>query len=167
MRERAKRLTVKEALITLFCIASVMGMAFSVGRIQEDKAKADSIDEVNTVIDNFQTAYCAKNIDDLRPLFFAESVVAYDFAQGTVQGVFGLEEWLEGTKDDVFDVNTRISDSLTHRDIQVFANIAYVVCNYEYIDDEDHHVGVDIFTLMKMHDHWRILSLQWTGERAN
>ena len=129
----------------------------------ERKSPADDIEAINTVIDRFQEAYSNERQNDLRQLFFAESVIAYDQEEGMIQGVAGLEDWLHATQEQVFDVNTGVSDTLSDREIQVYGNIAYVVCSYVYRDDLKRHEGTDIFTLMKMRDRWRILSLQWTG----
>jgi len=127
------------------------------------KNTADDIDAINTVIDRFQEAYSNERQNDLRQLFFAESVIAYDQSDGRIQGIANLEDWLQSTQEQVFDLNTGVSDTLSDREIQVYGNIAYVVCSYVYRDDTKRHEGTDIFTLMKMRDRWRILSLQWTG----
>ena len=129
-------------------------------------APADDIDEINEVLDNFEDAYSNEQLNDLRLLFFAEAVIAMDGEQGTRQYVYGLEDWLAGTQEQTFALNEYISDSLTDREINVYRNIAYVVCDYTFIDDDEIGQGVDIFTLVKMRDRWRIVSLQFTGDEA-
>jgi len=131
-----------------------------------DRALADDTEDVNEVIDNFEIAYSNERLDDLRQLFFAEAVIAIDTSAGDIQRVYGLENWLSNTQEYTFARNEFISDELTNREIQVFRNIAYVVCDYRYEDDNNVGIGVDVFTMMKMRDRWRILSLQFTGDEG-
>ena len=131
-----------------------------------EKSSADEIEEVDQLIDDFQTAYSNQEVSTLRTLFFGDAVIAYDFENGERQRVHSLEDWLSGTQENVFDVNESISDNLTNREIEVFRNIAYVVCDYRYEDDDEIGIGVDIFTAMKMRGTWKILSLQFTGDEV-
>ncbi len=152
-------------VIPLLLVLAYVG--FASPATDSDKAQADDIEEVNAVLDAFEDAYSNEQLNDLRQLFFAEAVIAFDVAGGDNQRVYNLENWLESTQEYTFDTNDYISDQLTNREVQVFRNIAYVVCDYRYEDENNLGLGVDIFTLMKMRNRWRILSLQFTGEQGS
>lgn len=141
----------------------LLGAVFFTGT-NIDNSPADDIEELDTLIDNFQEAYSSKNLTGLRGLFFADAVVAYDFDHGETQRVHSLEDWLQGTQESVFEVNDYISDVLTNREIEVFRNIGYAICDYRYVDDDEIGTGIDIFTFMKKRGTWKILSLQFTGD---
>jgi len=150
--------------IPLFLFA---GMVFLMAPGTDDlNTTDDEIDELNTLLDEFEDAYSNERQNDLRNLFFADAVIAYDFDGGDTQRIHCLEDWLQGTQEHTFDTNESISDELDNREIVVFRNIAYAVCDYTYRDDTKTGVGVDIFTFMKMRDRWRIISLQFTGDEV-
>jgi len=129
-----------------------------------DPTPADDIDDINEVLDNFEDSYSNERLNELRMLFFSEAVIAMDGEAGTSQHVIGLEDWLSATQENTFSMNEYISDTLSDREITVYRNIAYAVCNYTYIDDSEIGRGVDIFTFMKMRNRWRIVSLVFTGD---
>jgi ketosteroid isomerase-like protein len=152
--------------IALPVLATVLMIFFCDFCPKNEPSPADEIDEVSAVIDDFQTAYSNKQQNDLRNLFYAEAVIAYDFEEGQTQRIFKLEDWLQGTQEVTFNMNEHISDQLTNRDISVFRNIAYAVCDYTYTDDNEIGRGVDVLTLMKMRNRWRIVSLVFTGDQV-
>jgi hypothetical protein len=154
----------REYLWILVPVIALIAVSIGFDRTNPMPVSADDLADVNTLIDDFQSAYSNEQTEALRQLFFAEAVVAYDYDSGESQRVHTLSDWIEGTQDNVFQMNTSISDTLSNREIQVFRNIAYVVCDYTYIDDDEIGRGVDIFTCMKMRGTWRILSLQFTGD---
>ena len=160
---KSRRLTLRDLIWAAIAVASILAIVLFLD-VRHEKHVADDTADVSAVIDRFQEAYSSKRINDVRNLFYAEAVVAVDFDQGHTQHVASLEEWLQGTQEETFNTNTLVSDTLSDRDIVVLRNIAYVVCNYTYIDDTSRQQGVDVITLMKLHDRWRILSLQWTGD---
>ena len=130
----------------------------------DNRTPADDIDEINEVMDNFEDYYSNERLNELRLLFHSEAVIAMDGEEGTSQHVIGLEDWLTATQENTFAMNERISDTLSDREITVYRNIAYAICNYTYIDDEEIGRGVDIFTFVKMRNRWRIVSLVFTGD---
>jgi ketosteroid isomerase-like protein len=134
--------------------------------VRSHASPSTDIDDVSAVLDEFQDAYSNKRTHDLRELFYSEGVVAFDLDEGERQMVIGLDEWLQSTDEQIFQLNRHISDSLTDREVVVMRNIAYVVCSYTYIDDTHRAQGFDVFTLVKTHDKWRIVSLQWTGDKV-
>lgn len=134
---------------------------------QSVKSQANDIEEIDALLDEFEEVYSGKRTYDLRLLFFSDAVIAVDLEEGERQTIYDLNEWLEKTDEEIFQFNEFISDSLTNREIVVLRNIAYATCNYTYIDETHRSQGIDIFTFMKMHDRWRIVSLQWTGDRVD
>jgi len=152
-----------EKILSVITVVSLMAVIFSFSSTNRN-SNADEIEEINTVIDNFQTAYTSQSTTDLRRLFYANSVIAWDSKGGERQAVYSLEQWLQGTQEDVFDSNQWLSDELTDRDITVMRNIAYCVCEYTYRDEDGTQRGFDVFTFLRMRGTWKILSLQWTGD---
>jgi len=163
---KARVLTAREIIWVAVPIVALALAIFAWGTPVEEPSVANDLDDINAVIDSFEDAYSNEQLNDLRNLFFAEAVIAYDCEEGRTQRVHELEDWLAGTQEVTFDLNEFISDTLSNREITVFRNIAYVVCDYEYLDDNEVGIGIDIFTLMKMRNRWRILSLQFTGDQA-
>jgi len=141
-------------------IVIILGVDYGI-----DKSRSSEFIEIEDVIDKFQEAYSGKQVNDIRQLFYADAVIAYDSGHGEKQNVFSLEEWLQGTEDEVFAKNDYISDVLSNREVVVLRNIAYATCDYTYKDDDGTQKGVDVITFLKMRDRWRILSLQWTGDK--
>jgi len=150
----------------LWVLVPVLSLVLVLGILNRRAAPspADDIEELNALLDEFEYNYSNERLNDLRLLFCSNAVIATDFSQGTIQRVYGLEDWLRGTQEGAFDANEHISDVLSDREIQVYRNIAYAVCDYTYIDDREIGRGVDIFTFIKIRDRWRIVSLQYTGE---
>lgn len=136
----------------------------SFGALTVDTSTADDIDEIDALIDDFQEAYSNKEIAALRNLFCNDAVVATDFQNGETQRVHSIEDWLQGTRDNTFENNDNISDTLSNRQIEVYRNIAYAVCDYRYVSDTEIGIGIDIFTFLKMRGDWKIISLQYTGD---
>ncbi len=148
--------------ISLLIMAAVVGL---VGN-QQVLSRADDIEEINELIDDFQEAYSNKQVSELRPLFLSNAVIACDGSEGTRQRSFTVDDWLQMTQENVFDENDYISDVLSNREIEVYRNIAYAVCDYNYNNDNINGRGVDILTFIRMRDRWRIVSLQWTGDEV-
>ena len=124
----------------------------------------DDIDAVNAVIDDFQTAYSAKNIGDVQKLFHYNAVVGIDFANHTSQKIMIVSDWAKETRD-TFKGKLYISDKLTNRKIDIYRDsMATVVCDYDYRDPSTHQAGIDIFTLMKIKGKWKIISLIFSGD---
>lgn len=158
-----KKISIKDLSLALL----VLGIfAFLIGGINFsiEKSRANELDELNELMDNFEAAYSGERLNDVRQLFHSEAVIAHDSTNGERQSVYSLEDWLQGTQEDVFGMNEYISDVLSNREIVVFRNIAYATCDYTYRDDDGTQRGIDIFTFLKMRDRWRIISLQWTGD---
>jgi len=125
---------------------------------------ADASDAVNKVIDDFQDAYSSRNIVGVQTLFHPKAVVAIDFANNAEQRVMMVSEWAIATKE-VFKEHLTISDKLTNREINVYrGGIATVVCDYDYRDPASHQTGNDVFTLIKIHGKWKIVSLVFSGD---
>jgi len=161
---RYRNLSLRDAGWVLVCVAALValiGITLGAGR-----AKADDAEDVSALIDQFQDAYSNERLTELRQLFVAEAVVATDGSQGTRQSVCSIDEWLENTKEYVFDENEHLSDVLSNREIHVFRNMAYAVCDYVYTSDTEIGRGVDVLTFLKIRDHWRIVSLQFTGDET-
>jgi hypothetical protein len=155
--------SVRDLLWLLVPVLS-LALVLSLVSVGADPSPADEIEELNALLDEFEYNYSNERLNDLRLLFCSNAVIATDFSQGTVQRVYSLEDWLRGTQEGAFDSNEHISDVLSDREIEVYRNLAYAVCDYTYIDDTQIGRGVDIFTFIKMRDRWRIVSLQYTGE---
>ena len=160
-----KTIPVNDRFWALVIIAALAILVFSINYTGQ-KRKADDIKDVDKLIDSFQTAYSNKQANELRNLFHSGGVVAYDGDQGKSQRVFGVEDWIQGTDKNVFQIHKEISDRLTDRQIVVLRNIAYAVCNYTYTDETKTGKGTDVLTFIKIHDTWKILSLQWTGDES-
>lgn len=150
---------------TFLPLLLLTGLVVFIGAdLGNNPSPADDIEEINDLLDDFEEAYSNEHLNDLRLLFFSDAVIAMDGEEGTRQTICSLEEWLTATQEDTFAMNEYISDTLSDREITVYRNIAYAVCNYTYIDDTNIGRGVDVFTFMKMRDRWRIVSLQFTGD---
>ncbi len=156
LRNAAKAVTAVLVLCTIFFMPGP----------QSVKSQTNDIEEIDALLDEFEEVYSGKRTNDLRLLFFSDAVIAVDLEEGESQTIYELNEWLEKTDENIFQLNDFISDSLTNREIVVLRNIAYATCNYTYIDETHRSQGIDIFTFMKMHDRWRIVSLQWTGDQV-
>ncbi len=152
-------------ILAPFILISVVILVANAGNAPAP-TPADDVEDLNQLLDDFEEAYSNEQLYELRQLFYAEAVVAYDFQEGTRQRVHAIDEWLRLTQENTFDVHENISDELTDREIQVYRNIAYAVCDYTYRDETKVGRGVDIFTFLKMRDRWKILSLQFTGEEV-
>lgn len=146
------------------CLA-VSGIVAARSELKGDDSSSD-VQLINKVIDDFQEAYSNKQADKLRTLFCSEAVIGYDQNEGREQGVISIDEWIQYTKENTFRLHEKISDRLTNREITVFRNIAYAVCDYTYTDYKVTYKGIDVITFMKIKNRWRIVSLQWTGEQV-
>ncbi len=153
---------------TAIAAAIVLSLLMLVAAIDSARipSPANDLDELNALLDEFEDAYSGKRVNDLRQLFFADAVIAYDLDEGQTTEVRSLEAFLQSTSEHVFQLNENISDTLTDREIVVYRNIAYAICDYSYVSDNKTARGIDIFTFFKQRDRWRILSLQWTGDEA-
>ena len=149
-------------LIASLLIVPVLVLTFC--GLNEVSRAADNSDAVNKVIDEFQTAYSAKNVVGVQSLFHPKGVVAIDFSSNTEQSVMTVGEWATATKE-IFNKQTTISDKLTNREINVYrGGMATVVCDYDYNDMASHQAGKDVFTLIRIHGKWRIVSLVFSGD---
>jgi len=158
-----KIFTIKGIALGIAIIA-LTALMLTISGSRSEASAHDDIDRINALLDEFEDTYSNKRVNDVRQLFYANSVIAIDLDGGQNQRVVGLEDWLQATEQTIFKLNENISDRLTNREIVVLRNIAYVVCNYTYIDDTHKAQGMDVFTLLKTRDRWRIVSLQWTGD---
>lgn len=160
---KISRLSFRNKLLLSLPILAVI--AFLIIAFLPSKTSAtDEIDELNSLIDKFQEAYSGKDGVTLRTLFFSNAVIAYDFDDGETQRVHSVSDWISGTEESTFADNEFLSDTLTNRQIEVYRNIAYAVCDYRYVSDTEIGVGNDIFTFLKMRGTWKIISLQYTGD---
>ena len=151
-------------IIPLFAVLAALLVTATTTRSAPVSVTDDEIDAVNRVIDDFQTAYCAKKTTDIQNLFHYKAVVGIDFHENSEQEIYTLVEWIDATRD-VFKGKPWVSDKLTNREIEVFENsMATVVCDYDYRDPGNHQSGVDIFTLMKIRGKWKIISLIFSGD---
>ena len=160
-----KQFSIRDIPWLAICLIGLLTMVFAIENTRQPTT-ADEIDEINSLIDDFQDTYSAKDASGLRQLFFADAVIAMDGVEGTRQTVISLDEWIIDTQENVFEENDRISDVLSNREIHVFRNIAYAVCDYNYSNDSKSGRGVDIITFLKKRDRWKIVSLQWTGDEV-
>jgi len=160
---KMKTIRIKDVPWLLVSITALLTLIFTIGTIYEG-ARADDVEEIDALIDQFQDAYSSKDASGLRALFYADAVIAMDSTGGERQTVISLDEWIVDTRENVFEENEHISDVLSNREIQVFRNIGYAVCDYNYRSDTKTAQGVDVLTFLKKRGSWKIVSLQWTGD---
>ncbi|MFH1514727.1 MAG: nuclear transport factor 2 family protein [bacterium] len=154
------------SILTVSLLAAIMIFAFStVPDFGTRNAFAvDDIEAVNTVIDEFQAAYSAKNLGDVQKLFHYNAVVGIDYDNHTSQDIMIVSDWAKITRE-IFKSKLEISDKLTNRKIDVYRDsMATVVCDYNYRDNSNHQAGIDVFTLMKIKGRWKIISLIFSGD---
>ena len=160
---KSKKITLRDLPWIIAVMGAFLGAVYAAGTGIE-RAKADDINEIDALIDTFQETYSAKDASGLRALFYADAVVAMDATDGEEQSIVSLDEWIINTRDYVFEENDHISDVLSNREIHVFRNIGYAVCDYNYQSDNKTAQGVDVLTFCKKRGTWKIVSLQWTGD---
>jgi hypothetical protein len=150
--------------IFLVCVISTILVCTALLSRQNNAMAADDATMVDQVIDKFQTEYSAKNLPGVQTLFHPQAIVGIQFGNESKPDIMTVGEWAQATKS-VFKERAWVSDKLTNREISIHrGKMASVTCDYDYKDPSSHQAGTDIFTLIKVRNDWKIVSLVFTGD---
>lgn len=155
--------SVRDLILTVvLLVVTILGCSLGGGAATPEPADGE-LASINALIDEFQSAYSAKDMPRLRATFHTKANVAIDFNNSTVQSSYRIDEWIPATQE-LLKNKRSVSDILSNREITVYRNIATVVADYNYRADGEHQAGQDIMIVTKLGGSWKIFSLTFYGD---
>ena len=140
--------------------ATLAALAFAANPATAQEAESDEAQVLATVT-AFMTAFDAKDADAMTALLVDDAYLAYvrESEGGDPVGSAALRDLATG----MAQVPAEIAEPIDVKAVMVDGPVAMVWADYGfYMDGEQSHCGVDIFTLMRVANEWKIATVTYS-----